>query len=37
MAAVAAGMVPKQALDGEPFRTKRGINGGLIPREAAGS
>jgi hypothetical protein len=37
MAAVAAGMVPEETLEGEPFRTKRLINQGLIPRQAAGS
>ena len=36
MDAVAAGLVPAEALDGESFRTKRLINQGLIPREAAG-
>jgi hypothetical protein len=36
MAAVAAGQIPRQALDGEPFRTKELINRGLIPRAAAG-
>jgi hypothetical protein len=35
MAAVANGQVPKETLDGEPYRTKRLINAGLIPREAA--
>lgn len=37
IAAVAAGLVPEEALDGEPFLTKRLINQGLIPREAADS
>jgi hypothetical protein len=37
MAAVAQGLVPREVLDGEPFLTKRLINQGLIPREAAGS
>jgi len=37
MATVAAGLVPEEALEGEPFRTKRLINQGLIPREAADS
>jgi hypothetical protein len=37
MAAVAAGLVPEEALEGEPFRTKQLINQGLIPREAADS
>jgi len=36
MAAVATGQIPRQVLDGEPFRTKRLINQGLIPRAAAG-
>ncbi|MFL5799186.1 MAG: hypothetical protein ACJ77A_14800 [Actinomycetota bacterium] len=35
MAAVARGQVPKETLDGEPYRTKRLINQGVIPREAA--
>lgn len=35
IAAVAAGVIPKQVLEGEPFRTKRLINQGLIPRGAA--
>ena len=35
MAAVAAGVVPDEVLEGEPFRTKRLINQGLVPREAA--
>jgi hypothetical protein len=35
MAAVAAGVVPDEVLDGEPFRTNRLINQGLVPREAA--
>ena len=35
MAAVAAGIVPHDVLEGEPFRTKRLINQGLIPRESA--
>jgi len=34
MAAVASGQIPPQVLDGEPFRTKRLINQGLIPRGA---
>lgn len=34
MAAVAAGVVPKETLDGEPYRTKRLIAQGLVPREA---
>jgi hypothetical protein len=34
MAAVAAGVVPDEVLDGEPFRTNRLINQGLVPREA---
>jgi hypothetical protein len=37
MAAVAAGIVPRRTLQGEPFRTKRLINQGLIPRAAASS
>ena len=36
MAAVAAGMVPKEALDSESFRIKRLINQGLIPRGGEG-
>ena len=35
MAAVAAGVIPREVLEGEPFRTKRLINQGLIPRESA--
>jgi hypothetical protein len=35
MAAVAAGVVPDEVLDGEPFRTNRLINQGLVPRAAA--
>ncbi|HYU57624.1 MAG TPA: hypothetical protein VEO00_06195 [Actinomycetota bacterium] len=35
MAAVAAGLVPQEALQGEPFRTKRLIAKGLIPRQSA--
>ena len=35
MAAVAAGVVPDEVLEGEPFRTRRLINQGLVPREAA--
>jgi hypothetical protein len=35
MAAVAQGLVPDEVLEGEPFRTKRLINQGLVPREAA--
>jgi hypothetical protein len=35
MAAVAAGVIPRQVLQGELFRTKRLINQGLVPREAA--
>ena len=35
MRAVAAGLVPADALDAEPFRTKRLIAQGLIPRETA--
>ena len=34
-AGVAHGVVPDEVLGGEPFRTKRLINQGLIPREAA--
>lgn len=37
MEAVAAGVVPEETLDGEPFRTKRLVNQGLIPRAAADS
>ena len=35
VAAVAGGVVPTEVLTGEPFRTKRLINQGLIPRKAA--
>jgi hypothetical protein len=35
MAAVTAGVIPQEALDGEPFLTKRLINQGLVPRQAA--
>jgi hypothetical protein len=35
MAAVAAGVVPEEVLEGEPFRTKRLIGHGLIPRQTA--
>jgi hypothetical protein len=35
VAGVADGVIPGEALRGEPFRTKRLINQGLIPREAA--
>ena len=34
MAAVAAGTVPKETLDAEPFRTKRLVNQVLIPRQS---
>jgi hypothetical protein len=35
MALVAQGVLPAETLNAEPFRTKRLINQGLIPREAA--
>jgi hypothetical protein len=35
MAGVADGVIPGEALGDEPFRTKRLINKGLIPREGA--
>jgi len=35
MALVAQGVLPPQTLNAEPFRTKRLINQGLIPRAAA--
>lgn len=34
MAAVAAGVVPAEALEGEPYRTKRLVAQGLIPRDS---
>jgi len=37
MALVAQGILPAGTLNAEPFRTKRLINQGLIPREAAES
>jgi hypothetical protein len=35
MSLVASGQLPPETLNAEPFRTKRLINQGLIPREAA--
>ena len=35
MAAAAAGVIPRETLEGEPFRTKRLISQGLIPRASA--
>lgn len=35
MALVAQGVLPRETLNAEPFRTKRLINQGLIPRAAA--